>query len=179
MLRKEAYTDSDGTLVYPSVASRPQPEIQLGPVDRLLGPVSTALMIAAVAGFIGVARQAGGEVPVHFGVDGEATRTGGIWTEGTITFLLVGLVWAGLLVLARYPRVYNYPHMLTEHNVQAQYRNGVQMVLRNAAALPLILLDLVLVWGAVFPTVILTPLAVVVLLLVTAVGVVRAFRLTG
>lgn len=178
-MRRAAYTDADGVLVYPSLAARPRPDVELGPVDRMLGPAGAAVMIAAVIGYLLVARDADGEVPMHFGVFGAPPRTGDIWGEGLWVFVGLGLVWAGMLVLSRYPRLFNYPHMLTAHNAQAQYRNGVQAMRRIAALIPVLLLDLVLIWSGAFPTPIMTWAALLAMVGVVLVGVIRAFRLTG
>ncbi|WP_203361523.1 DUF1648 domain-containing protein [Bacillus sp. REN10] len=66
------------------------------------------------------------QVPIHFGVTGEADGWGG---KGMIWFLpiMAFLLWIGLTLLERVPHLHNYSG-LTEENVESQYRNSRMML---------------------------------------------------
>ncbi|MGM7636443.1 DUF1648 domain-containing protein [Bacillus sp. Hm123] len=66
------------------------------------------------------------QVPIHFGITGEADGWG---SKGMIWFLpiMASLLWVGLTLLERVPHLHNYSG-LTEGNVESQYRNSRMML---------------------------------------------------
>lgn len=62
------------------------------------------------------------------------TREGST-VEAALILTGLGIVTIGCGVLTRFPRIYNFPVILTEHNVQRQYKNGVQLMAWATACL--------------------------------------------
>lgn len=111
----------DGVEEYRTLAERPAPEVTLGAGWRALrlssvvaGLVPVLMILQAVLG-----RGAAGDGP-DAGLAGTAALT-----------------WAGCVVgpavLSRFPRVFDYPTMLTSENVQRLYRLGTLTMILVAA----------------------------------------------
>lgn len=67
-------------------------------------------------------------LPLHYGLDGRADRSGDartFWLFPTLSLVL----FLTLTLLERFPHVYNYPFKVTPQNQQAAYRLGRQTVL--------------------------------------------------
>ena len=122
-----------GTMVYGSFRERPASKIRLSPFFRALQAGSWLIAVGLPIYFLVAIRRYDGEVPMHFDFTGNVTRTGPA-TEAIITLVTTALCVIGLLVLARYPRILNFPVMLTEDNVQQQYRYGIELMTWVAAA---------------------------------------------
>ncbi len=122
------FRDDKGVVSYPTMRSRPQPTFTLDLLHRfllvgsLVGSVCHALWIVARIPSMPA------QVPMQFAADGSVNRYGSPWEIlGIASVFLVTII--GLAILARYPRVYNYGvGSVTEENIQAQYKNGVQMM---------------------------------------------------
>lgn len=118
----------DGVVEYPTTSSLPPPERGLNGSHKALLALGMAIpLVVTVLALPGILSTPG-EVPLQWGFDGEVTRTGPasevLWGPAIMMPVLVGCA-----VLVRYPRIYNYGfHPLTEHDVQAQYRNAQQMM---------------------------------------------------
>jgi len=67
-------------------------------------------------------------IPVHFNMAGEADGWGGrsrLWDLPVVALV----IYAGLSILQRFPRIYNYPVKVTERNAGSLYRLGSHLVL--------------------------------------------------
>lgn len=122
------FRNEDGVLEYPTMSSRPQPNFVLDPLHRflLIGSVVTTV---AYTLFMWI-RIPGmpDEVPMHFAADGSVNRYGSPMEMIGLSILMTVTI-LGCAVLARFPRVYNYGFgKITEDNIQAHYKNGVQMM---------------------------------------------------
>lgn len=141
----EPMRNHDGDVIYTSLKERPRPEFHLDPLHKALLTVSVILAIIVPIVFalqtVGMTEL----LPVRYGVDGEVLREGSVWEAlGGLTLLALGIL--GVAILARYPRIYNYPFMLTEHNAQRQYKNAVQMLAWVAFSMSLIMIVMVASW---------------------------------
>ena len=134
-----------GAIIYTSLQQRPQPNFKLTPLYRGLQLFSAVVAIALPVVFLIVASGREAVLPLQYGPEGQINRSGSL-TEATVTLVVVGLSTLGSLVLARYPRIMNYPVMLTEYNVQQQYQYGVKMVLWVAASCAAIMVVMVVNW---------------------------------
>lgn len=65
-------------------------------------------------------------VPGHYDAAGEVDRWGGKW-ELFILPIIGALLWIFLMILEKFPHVYNYTNV-TEENVEAQYQNARLLV---------------------------------------------------
>lgn len=167
--------EADGTLSYPSAAGRPRPDVRLDPLHRGLRLLSAAVPVG-VSLYAGARLPAMPEqIPVHFGFDGSVSRYGSPW-EGLGALLLLTLLAVGLAVLSRYPHRFNYPFLLTEHNVQRQYRNAAQMMVWLALSTAVISVGTANVWFGISGLHILW-LGVVMMVGTTAVFVLRMVRM--
>lgn len=137
--------ESDGTLIYPTARSRPKPNFVLDPLHRALMLISVTVPVLLTV-FIATQMPTMPErVPVQFGLDGSVNRYGSPW-EGLWTAVGAAAVIIGVAVLARFPRVFNYPVELTGSNVQAQYKNAVQMMVWLNVSMAVMAMGLTALW---------------------------------
>lgn len=137
--------DPDGTLSYPSPRSRPRPDFSLDPLHRSLMLISVVVPVLLTA-FIAVRMPSmPAQVPVQFGLDGTVNRYGSPW-EGLWTAAGAAAVIIGVAVLARFPRVFNYPVELTSSNIQVQYKNAVQMMVWLNVSMAVLVMGLMALW---------------------------------
>lgn len=118
----------DGALEYPTMRSRPQAEFTLGPMYRLL--LTGSLVVATCYALWMLARipSMPEQVPMHFASDGSVNRYGSPWEMAGLAAVMSVMI-AGCAVLTRYPRVFNFgATRVTGRNIQAHYKNGVQMM---------------------------------------------------
>ena len=105
----------------------PRLEIELKPLDYLVELIAVASILALIivpAWFFG---ELPAEIPSHFNGAGEPddySSRGSIW----ILPIIGVLVTVFMLVLSRYPHLYNYPVEITEKNVYTQYRLAARMI---------------------------------------------------
>lgn len=67
-------------------------------------------------------------VPRHFGADGQPTANSKkmiVWLNPFITTL----IFFGMLLLNRFPHIYNYPTAITAENAERQYTLATRMIL--------------------------------------------------
>lgn len=142
--RGKPFRDADGTISYPSYRTRPKPDFTLDSFHRGLLTASVAAAVLASVYTLLQIPSMPEEVPIHW--SGGGTVSYG--SRGSIAWpiLLVMLCVIGTAVLTRYPRGYNYPVDLNEHNVQAQYRNGAQMMVWTTVSVAIINVGMVLPW---------------------------------
>lgn len=158
-----------------TLADRPAPAFQLDGVHKLLVGFSIGVAISAPVFF---ALQSIGTLdllPVRYGVDGQVLREGSVW-EAIGGLILLGLGTLTLVILSRYPQIFNYPVALTEHNVQRQYKTAVYTLVWVAFSMSLTMLILVAAWlelitiGWIWLALVLTFAAVLI-------GIVRMLKL--
>jgi hypothetical protein len=136
--RQVPYRDEKGALHYPTMRSRPQPNFTLDPVHRFLLVSSLVAAIGYTIWIIARIPSMPAEVPMHFAADGSVNRYGSPW-EMLIpaSILLVSIT--GCAILTRYPRIYNYGvGEVTDRNIQAHYKNGVQMMVWAAFSMAVV-----------------------------------------
>ncbi|MCT1616621.1 hypothetical protein GKZ75_02295 [Kocuria indica] len=172
---REPIRNHDGDAVYTSFSERPPAEFMLDLFHRALLVISVVLAAGLPVYFLLWARGIGGPLPMQYGVDGEVTREGSP-AEAVIVLSVLGITTIGLAVLTRYPRIFNFPFMLTEHNVQRQYKNAVQMLVWVAAGMALLEVVMIGVWmGVLSENLFWIPVAAI--LGSTVVFIVRMFKL--
>ena len=128
-----------------TLARRPEPDFQPDALHKLLAGFSIGVAITAPIFF---ALQSIGTLdvlPVRYGMDGHVLREGSVW-EALGGLILLGLGTLALVILARYPKIMNYPVTLTEHNVQGQYKTAVYTLVWVAFSMSLTMLILVASW---------------------------------
>lgn len=143
--RRVPLREPDGTLVYPSARSRPKPDFVLDPLNRALLLISLLVPVLLIVLFAVQMPSMPEQVPVQFGLDGSVNRYGSPW-EGLWTAVGAAAVIVGVAILARYPRVFNYPVELTGSNVQAQYKNAVQMLVWLNVSMAVMAMGLTALW---------------------------------
>ncbi|GAA1455317.1 DUF1648 domain-containing protein [Nesterenkonia lacusekhoensis] len=136
------FRDDHGTLVYPTAKSRPQPAVRMDPFHRGLLASSVAVAVLVSVYTLLQIPSMSEEVPVRWGFSGDVTYGSPATMIWPVLGLLVGTL--GCAVLARYPRIYNYPRELNERNVQRQYRNGAQLMVWTTASLAMTTLGMAL-----------------------------------
>lgn len=141
----EPIRNREGVVVYPSFQDRPNPDFILDSFHRALLLVSLLLAIGLPIYFLLWSFGVSGVLPMQYSFSGEVTREGST-VEGAVTLAVLGATTIGVAVLARYPRVYNFPVTLTEHNVQRQYLNAVQMMCWLAASMVMTMAIMVGSW---------------------------------
>jgi uncharacterized membrane protein len=110
-------------------AKRKRPKIRIGftifdLVIEIAGLVVVlAMWIVLAAAYSGLPDL----VPIHFNGLGQVDNFGG---KSNIFILpaIATVMFAGMTILSRFPRVFNYPVKITENNASFQYRNMARMV---------------------------------------------------
>ena len=66
-------------------------------------------------------------IPIHYNASGQADNFG---EKSRIIMLpvIATVLYAGMTILSRYPRLFNYPVTITENNASFQYRNMSKMI---------------------------------------------------
>ncbi|WP_157983819.1 DUF1648 domain-containing protein [Nesterenkonia muleiensis] len=129
------FRDEQGALHYPTVRSRPQPGFTLDPVHRFLLTGSLVVSIGYTLWMVARIPSMPEQVPMHFSADGSVNRYGSPWEMLILACLSLAVI-VGCVVLTRYPRIYNYGiGKVTEENIQAHYKNAVQMMVWLAFSL--------------------------------------------
>lgn len=142
--------DPDGTLSYPSSRSRPKPDFTLDPLHRGLMGFSVVVPVVLLVLVAIRLPSMPDQVPVHFSFDGSVNRYGSPW-EGLIAGLVLCAIIIGIAVLARYPRIFNYPTELNSSNVQVQYKNAVQMLVWMNLGIAILAVGSFAVWFDAIP----------------------------
>lgn len=116
---------------------RSEPPLPRTTLERIL----KGLVVVAVPGmFVGAAvawPDLPDRIPVHFGLSGRPDRWGSrvwIWLLPS----LAALVTAGLSLLERHPRIYNYRVPIHDENRATQYRLARELVVQLEAAVVLL-----------------------------------------
>lgn len=137
--------ETDGTLTYPTSRSRPRSNFTLDPLHRSLMAISVLVPVLLTVFLATQVPSMPAEVPVQFGFDGSVNRYGSPW-EGFWVVAVMAVTIIGVAVLARYPRTFNFPIALSEHNAQVQYKNAVQMMVWLNVSMAVMTLGMISVW---------------------------------
>lgn len=138
------FRDKEGVLQYPTMRSRPQPNFTLDASHRFLLIGSVVVAIGYTAWMMLRIPSMPEQVPMHFAADGSVNRYGSPW-EMLIPALSLLATIIGCAVLARYPRIFNYGFgKVTEKNIQAHYKNGVQLMIWLTFGMTVLL---IIMWG--------------------------------
>lgn len=122
------FRDEEGVLHYPTMRSRPHPTFTLDPFHRFLLVSSVVVSIGYTAWMVLRIPSMPEQLPMHFAADGSVNRYGSPWEMLIPAALLLSTV-LGCALLTRYPRIFNYgTGKTTENNIQAHYKNGVQLM---------------------------------------------------
>lgn len=155
----------DNHVIYTSFRDRPEPTYTLDRLHKLLLIGSALGAVILIVYF--VFRAAG--------MDGEVQREGSVW-EGIGTLSMLGATTIGIAVVARYPRIFNFPFLLTADNVQRQYKNAVQMMAWLAFSCVLVMVVMVGNWaGALAANWIWLPMAIMIVSMIFFIT--RVFKL--
>lgn len=167
--------DRDNDEIIMTFAERPRPDFTLDPFHKVLLAVSMIIAVVVPVYFFLVATDMQGQVPMQYDFTGDVTREGSV-REAAITLAALSALTIGCGVLTRYPRIFNFPVMLTRKNVQRQYRNAVQMMVWIVAIMTAILTIMVCSWlGILGADLVWLPLAAVGITLVVFIR--RMFKL--
>ncbi|GAA4921055.1 DUF1648 domain-containing protein [Nesterenkonia rhizosphaerae] len=168
----------DGTLIYTHFNNRPRPHFTLDPFHRVLFWGSVIAPTVLIVWFILrlISGSLAEEVPLHYGIDGQPTRYGSP-LEALIPLILLAGSLYGIAVLTRYPRIYNFPFELNEHNVQRQYQNAVQMMIWIQVSMALVLLAMLLDFQGMNILLPLMSAAMVIMIGSLVGGIFRMYRL--
>lgn len=151
-----------GDTVFTNPQERPQPAVELDGLHKFLLWVSMVLAIVLPV-FFGLQTFGTTDLlPVRYSVDGQVLREGAVW-EAIVGLTLLGLGTLAIAILARHPRIFNYPFMLTERNAGRQYKNSAQMMVWVAFGMALTMVVMTGSWlGVISMTWIWVALAVTV-----------------
>lgn len=122
------FRDEEGVLHYPTKRSRPQPSFTLDAFHRFLLIGSVVVAIGYTAWMVFRIPSMPEQLPMQFAADGSVNRYGSPWELLIPAALLLATIF-GCALLTRYPRIFNYgTGKTTENNIQAHYKNGVQLM---------------------------------------------------
>ena len=107
--------------------SRPKIKVKLDRIDWMLEAVTFVFLVV----MIGIALLAYGElpetIPTHFNLQGKADGFSG--KSGILVMPGIGLLlYVGLIVVNRFPHIFNYPVEITAENAERQYRLASKMI---------------------------------------------------
>lgn len=165
---------TEGHIIATGVRDRPKPNFRLNVSHRGLRGFSVLLAVVVPIYFWAHTDELGGILPMHYNIAGDVNREGSV-TEAGITLVVVGFLTIGLVVLSHYPRIFTYPTMLTEDNVQRLYKTAVHMVIWIAIGSALLTVVIAGNWlGSIGISWIGLPLGLMISAVAT--GIVRMFR---
>lgn len=147
-------------------SERPQPNVTLDPFHKALLIISVVVAVVLPVYFGVQMAGAEGSIPMQYDFSGEVTREGSV-REAIITTVVLSVLTIGIAVLSRYPRIFNFPVVLTQENIQRQYKNGVQLLVWITASMAALLGLMVGSWlGYVSIHLVLVPVAVMLVIVV-------------
>ncbi|MBE4909048.1 DUF1648 domain-containing protein [Bacillus luteolus] len=106
---------------------RPKLNLKTTPLEFILNAISLCLIILSVVYLIVEWPSLPNQVPMHFNGVGEADGWGSKWTVWVLIFI-GSLLWVGMLILSRFPHVFNYLTEITDENAEFQYKNAKLMM---------------------------------------------------
>lgn len=129
-------SEQSGSTAATGRMQRPPRTYETGSVTRWIRRGTVALTAAVALALLVLYPTLPETIPTHFDFAGRPDA----WGPRSSVFLLAGIFIAligGMTWLSHRPEVFNYPGVVTEHNAQAMYRAGEQVVvwLNGACAL--------------------------------------------
>lgn len=106
---------------------RPIIKLQKDRLDQMLEGIAILFVLVMVCLPLVAFQELPETIPTHFNASGEADGYGSRYTL-LILPVIGSLMFAGLLVLNKYPHVFNYPEEITEANAAKHYRNGTKLI---------------------------------------------------
>ncbi|MCA1029531.1 DUF1648 domain-containing protein [Bacillus timonensis] len=110
-----------------SIEKRPKHNLKITFLETVFASLSLLFLIGTIVYIVIEWSTLPSEVPIHFGVNGEADGWGPKWAIwGPVSIGL--MLWIGFSFLAKMPEVYNYLVTITEENASRQYRNARMLI---------------------------------------------------
>ncbi len=106
---------------------RPKLNLKTTPLEFILNGISLCLIIVSAIFLMVEWPSLPNQVPMHFNGVGEADGWGSKWTVW-ILLIIGSLLWVGMLILSRFPHVFNYLTEITDENAEFQYKNAKLMI---------------------------------------------------
>jgi uncharacterized membrane protein len=97
------------------------------PLENALNIFSLLVFIGSVLYLLMEWSSLPNRVPMHYNLVGEVDK----WGSKIMIFVspIIGaILWIGLTILEKFPHIYNYMIVLTEENIEQQYKNGRIMI---------------------------------------------------
>ncbi|WP_420580424.1 DUF1648 domain-containing protein [Reichenbachiella sp.] len=107
--------------------ARPKLKLTLSSFDVLMELMGGVLIILLVAYPLYRYAELPEVIPMHFDATGKPDRFGSkcsIWILPMVGFV----VYVGLMILNRFPHLFNYPTEITNHNAERQYKLAATLV---------------------------------------------------
>jgi uncharacterized membrane protein len=110
-----------------AINKRPRLKVPATGADWLLELLALAALLTCTGLTVIAWTKFPDTIPIHFNFKGQVDGYG---SKDAVLFLLpvMVLLYAGLTVLSRYPRVYNYVVEITEKNAAVQYKLAARLV---------------------------------------------------
>ncbi len=117
--------------------NRPKIDIELEGIDHAMEWAGFALVVLTWAWVIYCYPTLPDTIPTHYNAIGEVD---GFGSKPTLLILpvLATVLFAGLLLLSRKPRLYNYPVSVTPENARKLYKTGSRAIRYIALFIPII-----------------------------------------
>ena len=106
---------------------RPKIKIELDAYDWVLEGIGFLCVLLMIGLPLYYFKDLPEIIPMHFNASGNPDDFS---SKNTLLVIpLIGsLLYVGLLILSRYPHIFNYPREITEENVMRQYRMATRLV---------------------------------------------------
>lgn len=117
--------------------NRPKIDVELEGIDRALEWAGFALVVLTWAWVIYFYPSLPDTIPTHYNASGEVD---GFGSKPSLLILpvLATILFVGLLLLSRKPRLYNYPVSVTPENARRLYKAGSRAIRYIAVFIPVI-----------------------------------------
>ena len=109
------------------IRKRPALKLKKKPLENVLNIISLLVYIGSVIHLFMHWSSLPNRVPIHYNLVGEIDKWG---SKEAIFFLPItgAILWMGLTILEKFPHLYNYLVVLTEENIERQYKNASTMI---------------------------------------------------
>lgn len=106
---------------------RPDRNPEWSLLEKILQPLCAVLVLANFAVLAAVWGSLPVRIPTHFGASGAADAWGG---KGSLLLMpiLMAVMAAGLTLLERFPKIFNFPVEINEKNAAVLYRLGRELI---------------------------------------------------
>ena len=105
----------------------PKLKIELEPFDWILEGIGIVAVVCLIALPFVYMDELPDQIPQHFDIHGQVDKYGG---KGMLWFLpILGVVlYGGMVLLNRFPHVFNYPVKITHENTLRQYTMATRLI---------------------------------------------------